>query len=298
MANLEEQLTVAYRDLHASMELSDEWIDLPPAVPFVGSEYGSELPKVLIYGSAENLTHLVKKYKEPTPEHAPANRNRQNFEQWKSEGYSSRWKPSSNNFFPWVHMSPVSDGSLPTVARYLLELTGNAGFSRSPERFLQQVAVVNYGKYSLKGSRNSDYASSSQKLRVSEPFILKDLEIVRPDIVMIPRTIFSKSFQKLIGSSEFQPTIVWRILQTNARVINTQVKKKLKEVGAPQGQERDAWLEEWLEHIRIDMRAYLDWIDWRMGRTKGVLDPGWYIETKIQSPSKPDQIGAAADPIR
>src|SRR5690606_8396300 len=90
---------------------------------------------------------------------------------------------SKHDFFPWVHMSPVSDGTLPTVARYLLELSGNAGFSRSPEEFLQQIAVVNYGKFSLKGGRNLDYASNSQKLSVSEPLILKDLEILRPDIV-------------------------------------------------------------------------------------------------------------------
>ncbi len=182
--SLEDQLKKKYGEIHINDQPDENiWINADAATPFVGDNYGAiGLPKVLVYGSAENLTYANNLT-------LSATRNRDFFE----EG-----PQGADQFFPRVHITPITDGSLLTAARYLLEIFKKDGFSAEPKGFLQQIAVSNYGKFSLKGKKNSDYASKPKLLKASHQYVLADLEVLKPDVVILPRSIYQHSFNGLL----------------------------------------------------------------------------------------------------
>ena len=249
--NLEEaQLEKRYREILIKDPLDETiWINEAPATPFVGNNYGANgLPKVLVYGSAENLTYTSNLT-------LSAARNRVFFD----EG-----PQGTDKFFPRVHISPITDGSLLTAARYLLEIFEKEGFSTEPKDFLQQIAVSNYGKFSLKGKKNSDYASKPKLLEVSHPYVKADLEVLKPDVVILPRSIYQHSFNGLLINEDLSRPNTWTIYQTNAGVINRHIEKQLNKAGCG-GKAHSGWAKDWVGHVQhMRMGRYLDWLDWRV----------------------------------
>lgn len=242
--------------------LDDRWVRVEPAIPFVGDGYQTTgHPKVLVYGSAENLNF---KFDASGMVHA---RNRKCYMAWR--------KANERSWFPKIHMTPVSDGTLLTVARYLVDVLSCETFSSDPDQFLQQISIGNYGKFSLKGS-NKDYANNPALLRLSDDFILADLDILKPQTVILPRTIHDNALARLLKTSEHKPDVVVRIYQTNDRVINRHIKGQLKSAAIPSPSERSGWSQTWLAQIppKVHMDLYLDWIDWHM-KGGGTKQPNW-----------------------
>ncbi|MCC6938737.1 MAG: hypothetical protein IT226_10995 [Flavobacteriales bacterium] len=265
--NREKALTDRYRSEFGKLPSDlwgDTWTKETPAVPFVGEHYGaSSLPKVLVYGSAENLN-----WDYPKP--LSAHRNKEAFSKWKNKNYEGM-ESSIGNWFPWVQMTPVSDGTLLTAARYLLELHGATGFATDPEGFIGQIAVGNYGKFSLTGRKNADYASKPKLLKVSDPFVKADVEELEPEIIIMPGSIHYHAFRGLLNPKDpstkprHMPEHIWGIYQTNAGNINRHINRQLKKNGWTEEKEREGWVREWMNHIprNIRMGRYLDWIDLR-----------------------------------
>ncbi len=209
----EEQLEKKYREIHVNDQLDEKvWINEAPATPFVGENYGANgLPKVLVYGSAD----------------------------------FGGEKKSKDNFFPWVHITPVADGSLLTVGRYLLEIFGKEGFSTKSKDFLQQIAVSNYGKFSL--TTNKDYARVPKLLEASHLYVLTDLEVLKPDVVILPKSIYGNSFNRLLKNENLSKPAIWTIYQTSAGVINRSIKEQLAKVDRKETG-RSGWTQKWIDH--------------------------------------------------
>lgn len=265
----ESQLVVRYKTIweQAKAGLHHSWVKVRPAVPFVGSTYGANGVQVLVYGSAENLNFDFH------AERMSHTRNREQFDAWKAR--------EPHEWFPQLHMSPASDGSLTTAARYILEAAAYRRFEEVPEDFIQQIAIGNYGKFSLKGA-NKDYANNPQLLRLSDDLVLADMETLKPDVVILPRSIYVHAFEQVLKHSKHQPKTVLLIYQTNPGVINRHIERQLRSSNLHATLPRAGWIAEWLKHVpaRIKMNRYLDWVDWHL-KGIGVTRPSWQMKVSL-----------------
>ena len=236
------KLLDAYRAICAKKGNTPEWAvrkrnapDEPVhcTIPFVGEHYGESSPRILIYASAENLTGYYPGNDSAWPgdwldEDALAeNRHRYCFSR------------SVDQFFPHVHMAPMDCGALATAAYYLsLKLREEEDPEMLPARFYETVSFGNYAKYSIEtpyqrkirlgvsesdSRANRDYASRKNLLSESHPCVRADLEILVPDIVILPASIYrqEKEFLESFGAVRFLP-----IYQINPQVINLYIARQ------------------------------------------------------------------------
>lgn len=241
-----------------------------PAIPFIGNSYHISKPKVLIYGSAENLSEYYGKKNKEWFDGKDDNdllRNRYMFEK------------SKNSFFPDFHMQPIKDGSLLTVARYILErLYPNNSFSKKPRTFLEQVSAVNFAKFSFKDDTNYDYPPKNKRgLMDSFSYVMDEITLLKPNIIIIPSTILAKihnELNRLFSEININPRLIG-IYQVNPQAINLAIGKYLKKenleiidskTGVPE------FLEEWIKNIQFLkakqqekvqglMLKYITWLD-------------------------------------
>lgn len=208
------------------------------SIPFVGKKYKNQSVKILIYASAEALTHYIRTeannedFRHLEEDSIAINRHRYYFE--------NEEKQKGHPFFPNIHIHPISNGALLTAAFYLATQINPAIKNRNftPKEFLETVCVGNYCKYSIetefqkslrdgKGTgpnKNIDYASDKEKLAYSHDFIKADFETLLPDVVILPKTIYNtdKAFLEDIRGD----AILLPVYQLNAGVINRILKKK------------------------------------------------------------------------
>ena len=93
---------------------------------------------------------------------------------------------------------------------------------------LNEIAVGNFCKYSIKNERNIDYANSRKKLRESLKYVEADLIEVRPDILVIPRTIYNNIWDLVDNVVKKQLSMkIIPIYQVNQTVINCHLSKKI-----------------------------------------------------------------------
>jgi len=183
------------------------------AIPFVGNNYCDSYPKILLYASAENLTG----YNGYLDDDAKAlNRYRSFYE---------HSKKAKKDFFPDVHIAPISDGSLILVVLYLLKQLGINKNTSTPFDLIESISFSNFGKYSVSTPKNTDYANDINKLRESIDYIACDIETIKPDILILPNTIYKhkeiRDKLKLLNS-EMKCIPIYQI---NASVINQTISK-------------------------------------------------------------------------
>ena len=180
-----------------------------PTIPFVGKDYLAQKTKILLYASAENLVG----YNGYLDDDSYAiNRHRS-------------WFDTKNyDFFPKVHIRPIEDGSLVIVLRYICEKLG-IEMPDTPKDFLESISFANFGKFSIQtDSNNKDYAGKTDKLDCSMPYIKVDLELLRPDVIVIFNSIYRKekqSINEIKGNAQ-----IIRICQINAGTVNRLISKK------------------------------------------------------------------------
>lgn len=197
-------------------------------IPFVGKKYCLQSKRILVYASAENLSTYDSKHLDHwsgswLDDDAQAeNRHRKCFDE-----------SEPTEFFPNVHISPINNGCLATAVYYIAYKLGLAEDS-SPREFYETIAIANYGKYSIETEQqyadrmnitgqnlaksNIDYASNLSLLEASHPFIKADLDILKPDIIILPTSV-NKADHKFIAAHIGNVRII-PIYQMNAGVIN------------------------------------------------------------------------------
>ncbi len=180
-----------------------------PTIPFVGKNYANQKTKILLYASAENLAN----YKGHIDDDGLAlNRHR-----WYNDNFQSE-------YFPWVHIAPISDGSLLIVLKYICEQLG-IEMPDTPKEFVESIAFANFGKFSIQvKTKNIDYAKNKSKLDCSLPYIKSDLELLQPDIIVMIKTMYKKE-RHHIDEMKGKARIIG-ISQINARTVNQQIKIK------------------------------------------------------------------------
>lgn len=188
---------------------SNEYVSC--TIPFVGKNYFSQKKKVLVYASAENLS----KYDGYLDNDKVAiNRHRCFFDT----------SVESTDFFPSVHMRPFDDGAMSTAVLYILTKYLEINDDVKPAEFYENIAFGNYGKFSISGKKNIDYASSKGDLAYSHDLIKADIDILKPDIIILPSAILKadENFIKTIrGNADLIP-----LYQINSGNINRIISKK------------------------------------------------------------------------
>lgn len=167
-----------YKDDPPAWRRKPEWI--VPTIPFVGSKYAESKCRVAFYASTEYLaTHVSGNNREWDGLLKSFNRHRESFEAWKAE---------KNTFFPQIHMQPVSDGGLLCAVLFILFKKLGVEKEIQPEELLEELVAANVCKFTDESS--DDYCpKSATKRKASIPYLKFDLEILQPEIIIIPKTI-------------------------------------------------------------------------------------------------------------
>ena len=233
MNNTQKELIKEYEDIFNKIEDRPPWGVkrkdkdelVHPSIPFIGKNYAKT--KLLLYASAENLTDysgwIDNKEK-------AINRHRFWFDNY-----------SENKFFPDTHIAPISDGALIIVVAYILRILKGQYEYNTPKELMENIALGNFGKFSITSKANNDYAKSLSKLDYSISYIKKDLEILKPEIIVLPKTIYNhKKIKRAINS--ILPNIqIIPIYQINSGTINRTINKKFSK----QVKEKIGMLSEW-----------------------------------------------------
>lgn len=249
--NAVEELEKRYREFHESENRPpNSWIVtdkegnekyVRSAIPFVGKEYFSNANgvKVLLYASAENLCGYEDGIEELAEEYR-VQRCRQSFDKSVAAG----------DFFPSVHIQPINDGGLLVVAYQILKKVMGDSFeaiygNMTPAEFLEHICCSNYGKFTLHkgdGKTNYDYAGDKQVLSFCHDYVRADIEILKPDIIIMPKSMYYKAKQKNEFFSEYHGMIIFPIHQINAGVVHRTIHgnvSKDKSMKIPRYQEID-----------------------------------------------------------
>lgn len=181
-----------------------------PSIPFVGQRYrpGRGL---LIYASAENLSWL-NRAAAPARFTSPAAWNR----------YRVRYEEAgrdSDSFFPDVGIQPVSDGGLLAAGLFVASRLGLRTAAR-PRAFLETVAVSNWCKFAVRAAVNRDHIGDVKKLTCSLPYVVGELAVLRPAVVLLPKLVWAHP----ILAAAMRGAAPWArflpVPQFNATVVN------------------------------------------------------------------------------
>jgi hypothetical protein len=199
-----------------------------PAIPFVGKNY--EHSKLLLYASAENLVgydgYLDDDIKAINRRYIFLDGDLPDTKCHQLKEAKRQCDKGQKLFFPNVHIIPVYDGSLVIVSAYILKVLGIRLGYTNPYEFLENIAVDNFCKFSIeRENKNKDYANDMKYLKYSINYVKKDLETLKPKIIIMPKEIYKhKEIEQTITNIIPSCTII-PIFQINSRTINRHIKK-------------------------------------------------------------------------
>jgi len=234
---MQELIIRRFKDTFTS---TPEWAwQFNPPIPLVGKNYkpGKGL---LIYASAENLSWLNKT---TVPERfrteAAWNRYRVVYEQ---DGRNS------DDYFPDVGIQPVSDGGLFTAGLFVAEKVGLQKRAK-PRSFLETIAVSNWCKFSIKPT-SQDYIADVKKLTSSLPFVIGELVLLQPAVVLIPKAVWTHTVLQAAMRGASPQTRFLPVPQFNSRVVNIHLKKYDRAGWRLKKQLTGTPLARWMENLR------------------------------------------------
>lgn len=218
-----------------------EWAwPFEPPIPLVGKNYrpGKGL---LIYASAENLAWFSKvSPPERFRTEAAWNRYRVQYER------SGR---NSKDFFPDVGIQPMTDGGLFAAGLFIAEKYGLQQRAK-PRTFLETIAVTNWCKFSVRSGTNRDYIRDVKKLTASLPFIVGELALLQPAVVLIPKAVWSHPILQAAMKGASPQSLFLHAPQFNANVVNCHLGKYDGAARRLQKQLTGTPLGRWMESLR------------------------------------------------
>ncbi len=181
-----------------------------PSIPFIGRSF-TPGRGLLIYASAENLSWMNQKSKPRrfTTDHV-WNRYRACYEEKGRD---------SEDFFPDVGIAPVDDGGLLAAGHYVAKEIGLPIFLK-PRAFLETIAVSNWCKFSIRTAKNKDYIRDVPKLAYSLPFVVGELALLRPAVVLIHRGVWKQPILRAAMRGACPGAKFIPVPQCNSRVVN------------------------------------------------------------------------------
>lgn len=210
-----------------------------PPVPLVGQRYrrGRGL---LIYASAENLSWLTDTTPPPrfTSEDA-WNRYRAVYE---AEGRTS------TTFFPTVGIAPVENGGLLSAGLFVAGRRQLATRVR-PRTFLETIVVSNWCKVSIHSVTNRDYITDIKKLTWSLPYVVGELAVLQPAVVMVPAQIWRHDILRAAMRGASPWTDFLPVPQFNATVVNWHLRRHDTAARKLRHEVAGSALAKWMRHI-------------------------------------------------
>ena len=225
-----------------------------PSIPLVGENYkpGKGL---LIYASAENLSWHNNKKDSPlhqffTEENA-WNRYRIQYDEYCSKPNKSHPKV----YFPNVGIQPVSDGGL-LAAGLFTAIKYGLQQEESPRSFLETIAVTNWNKFSIRSPGKNEDIRGIKKLTASLAFVVAELMVLQPAVVLIPRTAWrhlklQAAMQEASPQSKFLPAP-----QFNATVVNCHLRQYDRLASQLKNELANTPLASWMENVRRVSRKH------------------------------------------
>jgi hypothetical protein len=212
-----------------------------PSIPLVGKQFqpGRGL---LIYASAENLSWMNRS-EVPKRFTTDVSWNR----------YRAHYDAvgcSATSFFPDVGIAPISDGGLLTAGRFIAETLALPS-ANNPRDFLERIAVSNWCKFSIRSAgANLDYISEPKKLACSLPFVVGELAVLQPAVVMVPAAVWrhpllSAAMRGAAPWARFLP-----VPQFNATVVNCHMGKFGESARQLREQMLGTAISEWMDRVR------------------------------------------------
>jgi len=186
-----------------------------PPVPLVGQRFrpGRGL---LIYASAENLSWL---HDETPPARFTSddawNRYRVQYEAGGRQ---------SEEFFPDVGIAPASNGGLFAAGLFVAERLGLPTRAR-PRTFLETIALSNWCKASIRSPQNVDYIGDVKKLTWSLPYVIGELAVLRPAVVLIPKAVWRHALLRAAMRGASPWTRFLPVMQFNAQAVNINLRR-------------------------------------------------------------------------
>jgi len=256
-----EAILQKYEQVFSLRGLPPEMFEIPPAIPFIGNMYHDKNPKVLSYASAENLTYAYNDDFQPLD-------SKIHYIGTKGQFIRSRYFYDEHpGNFPHVHIEPFNNGTQLLITRHILSKLGhNEGFGIKPYEFVEQISVANPGKFSVASKNNQDYASDTTKISYSLEYIQEDLRILKPNIIILPRTVFNtvnkiSNWKCLLSEAKISTAIFVKIYQVSF-YNNYRIRKAVKELRPSNRNvhEYSNWID-LMDNRNIDIDSYLSWID-------------------------------------
>ena len=94
-----------------------------------------------------------------------------------------------------------------------------------PRPFLETLAVTNWCKFSIKSASNRDYIADVKKLTASLPFVIGELTLLQPAVVLIPKQVWARSILQAAMRGASPQSRFLPVPQFNANVVNCHLKE-------------------------------------------------------------------------
>ena len=211
-----------------------------PSIPFIGDNYK---PKngLLIYASAENLSWLNN---EPPP---PFFTNEDVWNRYRIQ-YEMNGR-NSKDFFPYVGIQPVNDGGLFAAGLFVSQKMGLPTVAK-PRTFLETISVTNWCKFSVKSANNKDHIYDAKKLTDSLPYVIGELALLRPAVVLIPKPVWVHPVFQPAMKNASPRSIFLPVPQFNATVVNCKLNKCDRSAIELKNKLADTPLALWMENLK------------------------------------------------
>jgi hypothetical protein len=156
---------------------------------------------------------------------------------------------NSKDFFPYVGIQPVNDGGLFAAGFFFSQKMG-LPTPAAPRLFLEEISVTNWCKFSVKSANNKDHISHTKKLADSLPYVIKELALLQPAVVLIPKSVWTRSeFQTAMRNASPQSKF-FPIYQFNANVVNCHLKEYDRSAIKLKSKSADTPLALWMENLK------------------------------------------------
>jgi hypothetical protein len=256
-----DRMLKRYMDIYSKNEKPTDMFNLPPAIPFIGKRYHNMSPKIISYASAENLSDYYDDELKPTDSklHQLETREQINRARYYYSNHSGD--------FPHIHIEPFNTGNQLLITRHILTKLGyNSLFETTPFGFIEQIVAANPGKFSIAVKGNKDYASDPQKMNFSINYIQEDLNLLKPNIVILPGTIFKtidklKKWKTMIREANLPSVNFVQIVQLSS-LNNPQINREINGLPHPDlhGEPYGKWFD-LVKSRKVATESFYSWVD-------------------------------------
>lgn len=208
--------------------------EFPAPVPFVGNRYATSSPRLLVYASAENINNKRDEYV------------------WFNDPalMRNRHRISKDHRGTRVGIRPFDAGGLQLAAALLWHWSGAALPS---DGFIEHVAVANLSKFTIKpGAPGADNIDAGDgEVRESLQFILADLGILRPSLVLLAKPIGLSVAVPIAQHAQSVGALVVPMYQCNGQSFGTCATQLVRE--APSGYDESSLVATDVERVRSSL---------------------------------------------